>query len=570
MPETTQYLQLAQPHALWMLALAPVLLWLLLRAERKRREAVEAFTSPTLAPRLIGGVWGNHGALRASLLSLALACLAVAAARPRLGMHLERVERKGADILVAVDVSNSMLAQDVEPSRLEAAKREILGLIARLQGDRIGIITFSTQAFLYCPLTADYDAASMFVESIDARMTSGGGTALAAALRESARAFEAGEGDQKVVVLVSDGEDWGQGAREEAKACASKGVRTYAIGIGTETGAPIPLYDRSGQFQDMRREEGKVILSRLRADDLRQVAALGGGRYFEGGAADLGAAAVYDRVAALGASRSGSYTFRTYAERYQWPLGLGLILLLTEFLLAVRGARPHQRQANAGLLAAVSLTFMLCSGFSLFETAASVCRAANRLFTQGKFAEAFGKYARALQLERDDPVLHLNSGDALYRQGRYAEAREEYAKAAAASDPRLASLAHFNAGNASMQEPNAEGAIEEYKNALRCDPSNALAKRNLELARRRKQQQPQQQQQKQQDREDRQDRGQQQQPQQRSSQEQKSEQRPAQTTPMTPEEARALLRQAQYEDAKLRRELARVVPRPTETTGKDW
>jgi len=589
MPETTRYLQLVHPAALWLLALVPVAAWLLHRADRKRREAIAAFSSTALAPRLVQGAWRGGAASRTAASVLALACLALAAAQPKLGRHLEHVERQGADILVAVDTSNSMSAEDAQPSRLEAAKREILGLIARLQGDRIGIITFSSQAFLYCPLTADYDAASMFVESIDTRMVSGGGTALVAALRESARAFEAGEGEAKVVVLISDGEDWGQGAREEARALAGKGIRIYAIGIGTEEGAPMPVRDQSGKLIDMRRENDRVALTRLRADELQQIAAAGGGKYFHGGTADLGAAAVYDRVSAFGSGRSGYYTFKTYAERFQWPLGIALLLMGLESLLALRPTRLARAKASTtGLAALVLLCFLLGSGFSLFQTAASLCRAANRLFQQSKFAEALDRYTRALQLQPDDPLLHLNSGDALYRQGKLAEAREEFAKAAAGGGYRVASVAHFNSGNAFLREQNTDSAIEEYKNALRCDPANALAKRNLELALRMKKQQKkqpsQQQNRKQKPQKQQQNRQQQPTPQpnqkrqnQNAPQPSRDQQQPqpaqprqAQAGPMTPEEARALLRQAQYEDAKLRREIARAVPRATQTTGKDW
>lgn len=570
MPEAARYLQFAHPAALWLLALVPLFAWLLHRADRKKREAVRAFSSPALAPRLRLGVWRDGARTRAAAAVLALACLAVAAAQPKLGQHLERVPRKGADILVAIDTSNSMLAEDAQPSRLEAAKREILGLIARLQGDRIGLITFSTDAFLYCPLTADYDAASLFVESIDQKMISAAGTALAAALRESARAFAAGEGEDKVVVLVSDGEDWGQGAQEAARALAAKGVRLFAIGIGTEEGAPIPMYDGAGKLVGAWKENGKVVVTRRRAEALRQIAAAGGGRYFEGGGADLGAAAVYSRVSALGSNRSGAYSFKTYAERFQWPLGMALLLMGVEFVMALRPARRKRAQAPAaGLAAVVLLCFLMGSGFSIFRTAADLCRSANRLFEQSKFGEAFEKYARALQLQPDDPLLHLNSGDALYRQKNFAEAREEFAKAAAGASPRIGSAAHYNSGNAFLREQNRDSAIEEYKNALRCDPSNALAKRNLEIALKAKQQPPPPKQLKQKPSQQKQPQSQRQKKPQQP-QQQPAQPRPAQATPMTPEEARALLRQAQYEDAKLRREIVRPVPPTREKTGKRW
>jgi tetratricopeptide (TPR) repeat protein len=191
------------------------------------------------------------------------------------------------------------------------------------------------------------------------------------------------------------------------------------------------------------------------------------------------------------------------------------------------------------------------------------------LFEQSKFGEAFEKYARALQLQPDDPLLHLNSGDALYRQKNFAEAREEFAKAAAGASPRIGSAAHYNSGNAFLREQNRDSAIEEYKNALRCDPSNALAKRNLEIALKAKQQPPPPKQLKQKPSQQKQPQSQRQKKPQQP-QQQPAQPRPAQATPMTPEEARALLRQAQYEDAKLRREIVRPVPPTREKTGKQW
>ncbi|MBM3472798.1 MAG: VWA domain-containing protein [Armatimonadetes bacterium] len=561
------YLTLANPSALWLLAALPVLAWLMWRAARKRREAVEAFASPALADRLVVGRLRDGATVRSALLLAALALLALAAARPRLGMKLERLQRKGADILVAIDTSDSMLAQDATPSRLEAAKREILGLIARLQGDRIGIITFSTQAFLYCPLTIDYDAATMFVESIDASITSGAGTALSAAVREADRAFSAGEGGDKVVVLVSDGEDWGQGAREAAQTLRNKGIRLYAVGVGTEEGAPVPTYDGQRKVTGTRRYEGKVVVSRLHAKELAELATAGGGTYFQGGTADHGAAAVYSRLGALQSGRAGQYTFRTYAERFQWPLGLAVLLLAGEFLMRVRPRRwPKVNFRPGGLAVLVFLCFFLTSGFSLFETPSLLCKAANRLFTEGKFGDALQRYMRALDLDPDNPVLRFNSGDALYRQQQFDKAREAFAKAGAASELGLAGRAHYNIGNSYLQEKKLDEAIEEYRNALRCDPGDALAKRNLEIAQKMKQQQQKQQPQQQQS---------QQQPQPKSSQQQQQQRpqerkQPAQSVPMTPEEARALLRQANYEDAQLRRQLARVVPPAPEMMGKDW
>ncbi len=589
MAESTRYLQLASPSALWLLLLAAALAWLLWRSVRKRREALTHFSSEALASRLVvSPLWANDG-LRAACLVASVALLAVAVARPKLGTRLERVQRTGADIVVAIDTSDSMLAEDAQPSRLEAAKREVLGLIARLQGDRVGIVTFSSQAFLYCPLTTDYDAAAMFLDSIDAEVTSGAGTALREAIAASMRAFEAGEGQEKAMVLVSDGEDWGEGALAAARTARAEGTKIHAIGIGTEEGAPIPQTDEKGARAGVRREGDKVVVTRLDERQLRQITAAGGGKYVRGGTADYGAAAVYQQVAAAESTRAGYYTFKAYAERFQWPLGGALLLLGLEFVMRMWPLKRQPRRTAAAGLAAVALVCVLtASGFSLLETAAALCRSANELFEQGRFAEALERYTRALGLDPDNPILHFNSGDALYRKGDFAKAREHFAEAASGAPPDLAGTAHYNAGNSYLREGDTDAAIEEYKNALRCNPHDRLAKRNLELAQKMKQQQQQDDQQdQQQDRQqddseegrDQQDKQEQSDDRQQDKQkpqpqrgDEEEDQRPqnAQAMPMTPEEARALLRQAEYEDAQLRKEVVRLMPQPTETTGKDW
>ncbi len=589
MLEGTDYLQFAAPAALWLLALAPVLAWACWRAAKKKREATEAFTSVALAKRLVLGNYRGGYSVRAALLVAALALLVVALGRPRLGSKLERVERKGADILVAIDTSDSMLAQDALPSRLEAAKREVGGLITRLQGDRIGILTFSSEAFLYCPLTADYDAAAMFLGSIDAGITSGAGTALAEALHEGERAFEAGDGYEKAIILVSDGEDWGKGAREAAQALAAKGVKIHAVGVGSDEGAPIPVLDESGNVTDNRRDEGKIVVTRLDEEKLQEIAAAGGGKYYRGGASDLGVAAAYAQIASGETRRAGMHVFRTYAERFQWPLAGALLLIIMEFILRVL---PRRRRARAGLATMALLCFLTMSGFSFFETAAALCKRANDYFQDGKFEEAFQRYARALELDSDNPILQFNSGDALYKQEKYAEARDAYGKVGSKVGKVLSGSARFNMGNAYLRESKLDDAIEEYKKALRINPGDELAKRNLEIAQRMKEEQPEddqdQDQGDEQDENDEQDEQDEQNPEdeqppedeqdqsgedeegEQPQEQQEPEEQPADAAPMTPEEARALLRQAEYEDAQMQREIVRAMPKPRNSTGKDW
>ncbi|HQJ09108.1 MAG TPA: VWA domain-containing protein [Deltaproteobacteria bacterium] len=236
----------ARPWMLGFLAVVPVICLVLIIQARIRRRTLERFAQADLLERLTGKASGGRSFLKAVLYVLSVSCAIVALAGPRWGSHYEKVRHKGVDIMVAVDTSASMLAQDVSPNRLERAKREVIDLLRVLKGDRLGLTAFSGTAFVECPLTLDYAAVEMFLGELNTDLIPVKGTDLGAGIDTSCRAFDFASSTDKVIILITDGEDnEGRGVEAAAKA-ASKGVKIYVFGIGSGQGAPVPASSPGG------------------------------------------------------------------------------------------------------------------------------------------------------------------------------------------------------------------------------------------------------------------------------------------------------------------------------------
>jgi len=269
------------------------------------------------------------------LLGLGLACIALA--RLQFGTHLEKLKREGIDIMVAVDLSNSMLARDMKPNRLEKAKQEIRGIINRLAGDRIGLVAFAGEAFVQCPLTLDYAAARMLLSVMDQNTVSVQGTSLESAIIAARRAYTQLEKKHKVLLLLTDGEDH-EGRAVEAAADARKdGIKIYTVGIGSAIGEPIPVVDRRGQQVGFKKDrEGEVIVSRLDEATLQKIALETGGKYYHATAGELELDRIFEEISSMEKKELEGTLVTRYDDRYQWPLLLAIILVAAEFFLSER------------------------------------------------------------------------------------------------------------------------------------------------------------------------------------------------------------------------------------------
>lgn len=335
--------QLARPDRWPLLALVAGAALLLLRARIQRRRALAALASDArLLARIAPGVRPGAGRLQAIAAAAGLGLLALALLQPQVGHRNEKVERRGIDLVVAIDASRSMLARDVLPSRLERARLELGALIDGLQGDRVGLVVFAGQAFVQCPLTGDYDAAKLFLRAIDPDAMPTQGTAIADALRAAAHMLRAADrgAKSKAVLLLSDGEDHQGDVEAAARALRDEGVRVFALGVGSREGSPVPIPDgRGGVRSYLRDRRGNPVVSRLEEGQLRSIAEITGGAYVAARGGDLGMGEIRAALDRLEKSALESHLAVRWAEAWHW-LGLpGFALLLLGALWPEGGRR---------------------------------------------------------------------------------------------------------------------------------------------------------------------------------------------------------------------------------------
>jgi Ca-activated chloride channel family protein len=332
-------MQFGNPTSFWLLLLMPGLTVFLVWAFRARRQALERFASRPLLQRLGDSVRPVARRWKAALIVAAVTLVALALTQPRWGFEWREVKHKGVDVFVLLDVSKSMLAEDVRPNRLTQAKYAVQDLLEKIRGDRIGLVAFAGTAFVQCPLTVDYEAFRLTLKDADPRIIPRGGTAIGAAIRTALKGFEAGEGRDRAIVLITDGEETESDAPAAADEVAKAGVRIFAIGVGTAEGELIPVREAGQPMEFLKDNEGKVVKSRLDEATLQQLALKTGGIYVRSAAGDFGMDAIYDKgIAQLKRKEYEARLQKQYFERFQWPLGLAFALLVVEAFVSDRRA----------------------------------------------------------------------------------------------------------------------------------------------------------------------------------------------------------------------------------------
>lgn len=323
-----EYLRWGNPGALRLLALIPLLVGLLWYAARARRRALEAIASPLALSRIVAGRIARRRRSQSVLITTAIVLVVVAAARPQVGARIERVQRRGNDVIFAVDTSQSMLARDVKPDRLSAARDAVAALIGRMDGDRVGIVAFAGEGFLYCPLTIDYGAALMFLDAMDTSVVGDPGTGLASAIEAARQGFRGAEHTFRHLVILSDGEDHQGGAVAAARKAHAEGLTIHVVGVGGTAGEPIPVLDSEGRVTGHKRDAaGEVVLSRLNEQVLREVAKAGGGVYVSASGGAIPVERIFVELTRQEGRLVGTYQFTEYQERFQVPLGIAIVLL---------------------------------------------------------------------------------------------------------------------------------------------------------------------------------------------------------------------------------------------------
>ncbi|MCP4112154.1 MAG: VWA domain-containing protein [Desulfobacteraceae bacterium] len=299
---------------------------------KKRRNILSRFASVKGLQTIAPGIFSNRRWVKAGLILCVLLFLALALSGPQYGYNWQEVERKGIDIIIALDCSKSMLAADIKPTRLDRAKREVYDLLTMLQGDRIGLVAFAGTAFLQCPLTMDYEAFNIFLNTLTPDFLPVGGTDITGAVSESVSGFDKKSNSEKAVILITDGENTGEGDPEEAARDAEKaGVKIFCIGVGSEDGVPVPNSE-GGLKKD---KSGQIVLTKLDEDTLKKMSVLTGGTYVRSVAGDMDLDAVYTNEIR---GKMENATLRSgrrqiWEDRYQWLLALAIIALTAELFL---------------------------------------------------------------------------------------------------------------------------------------------------------------------------------------------------------------------------------------------
>jgi Ca-activated chloride channel family protein len=329
------------PLWLWALTLLPVLVFLMVQASAARRRALEAFAEVELVLRLTGSVNRVVRRWKAVLQVLAVGLLAIALARPQFGSRVETVRSSGQDIVVAIDLSQSMLAEDVSPNRLERARLAVYRLMEGLSGDRIGLVAFAADAFVQSPLTLDYRAAGMFLNAMTPDLMPIQGTDLGAAVRTSLEALDKGARESRVLILVTDAEDHEDDFGELL--LELRDVEVYIVVIGTNEGAPIPVYDDQGVPQGfLRDEDGSVVTTRVGEGALQRLADQAEATIVRASADGTALDQLVDRIASGEGEEFEAREVTRFEEQYQLFLALALLLLLAEALLSDRRSEEHE------------------------------------------------------------------------------------------------------------------------------------------------------------------------------------------------------------------------------------
>jgi Ca-activated chloride channel homolog len=506
-------MRFAQPQFLWiLLAAMPALAGLFYWSWRVKQKLIRQFIQSRLLADLLVGVSPRRQTLRLALLAAALAGVLLALARPQWGFAWEEAKQKGLDIIVAVDTSRSMLAQDVAPNRLEKAKLAAFDLMKLARNDRLGLVAFAGTAFLQSPLTLDDQAFRQGVEALNVGIIPQGGTALSAAIRASLAAFEKNEDNHKVLVLFTDGEDHDADTETlaAAKEAADAGMHIFTIGVGTPAGELLRVKDDQGNFSFIKDEDGNVVKSRLNEKLLRQIATEANGFYLPLQGADP-MATLYERgLAPLPKSEATTRLTRVYRERYHWFLAFAVVCLLMEFLLP-ESPRSRRKEGipsparTALQQAATAFCFLLMA-----LTGQASPSGAFRDYQSGDFKEAFDEYNRLSQQNTNDYRLHYDAGAAAYRAKQLEKAEKQFNATLASPEvaPDLLTQEHtyYNLGNTEyhlgepLPEPDKKEerwkqAIDSYTQALRLNTNDLDAKNNLAYVKQRLEELKQQQQQ---------------------------------------------------------------------------
>jgi len=335
--------RLGHPENFWFLLGVPILIGLYFGYRWMIKRNLTRFGAPELMKQLTTNFSISRTNWKFILVVFIYIFLVLALVDPQFGSKIEKVQRKGIELVIALDVSNSMLAEDIQPNRLSRAKRAISKLVGRLENDRIGLLVFAGEAYVQVPVTNDFSAAKMFLSTISTDIVPVQGTSIDAALELAMRSFTPESELEKAVIIITDGENHEASAVELAQEASEKGITVHTLGMGSPEGAPIPIRKVNGQPIFQKDENGKIVVTKLNQKILQEVAAAGGGEYVLANNTTVGLNTLFDHINSMEKKEIESRIYSDYQHQFQYPLGIAILLLIFEILLGNRKSRWADR-----------------------------------------------------------------------------------------------------------------------------------------------------------------------------------------------------------------------------------
>ncbi|GHU57576.1 hypothetical protein FACS189411_11510 [Bacteroidia bacterium] len=472
----------ANPDYLYLLFVLPVLIGFYIYENIRKKKALKKFGNPELLAELMPDVSYKRQHWKFWLLFGAIGVAIFVIAGPQFGSKIETVKRQGVEIMVCLDVSNSMLAEDMTPNRLEKAKQMLSRLTDGFENDKVGLIVFAGDAFTQLPITSDYISAKMFLSSINPSMVSTQGTAIGAAINLAMRSFTPDEAADKTIILITDGENHEDDAIGAAKNAAEKEIHVNIVGMGQPNGSPIPI----GNNNFMKDREGNVVITKLNEQMCQEIAAAGQGIYVRADNTNSALRTLQGEIDKMTKSEVSTKVYSEYDEQFQTLAWIALFLLVIEFLTLDRKSRIFRK------VKLFSFLLIFCTGVTFAQKAERTnVREGNKLYRQEKFTESEIAFRKSLEVNPRSIEGTFNLGDALYKQEKFPEAAEQYQLLAGqtqklisdnpANADRMAQVFH-NLGNIGMKNKEYAKSIEAYKQSLRLNPRNDETRYNLALA----------------------------------------------------------------------------------------
>jgi Ca-activated chloride channel family protein len=564
----------SNPEYLYLLIVLPVLVLLYLVVDLRQRKRLKTFGDPALMALLMPDVSVRRPRLKFFLQLTAMTICIVMIAGPEFGSKLEKSKRQGAELMIALDVSNSMMAQDIQPNRLAKAKQILSKLVDKLKDDKIGLVVFAGDAFTQLPITSDYVSAKMFMNTISPELVPTQGTSIGEAIDLCMKSFPPKGEAERAIIVITDGENFEDDATQAAKEAQKEGVKIHVVGLGLEQGSPIPMPNSSDFRKD---KEGNVVITKLNEKMCQDIAAAGNGIYVRSDNSNAALKILEAQLDKMTKSNLESAVYSEYDEQFGGLAWIVLVLLVMDMFIM---QRKNKRLRNVRLFTML-LLLTVAGSVSAQKAERSDIRKGNAQYERKKFTEAEIQYRKALEVNPKSKEGAYNLGNALFRQKKTKEALEQYQIALnVQNDPLKKSQIFHNAGNVFMENKEYDKAVDAYKNSLIINPSDNETRYNLAMAqallKKQQQQQKQDKDKKKDQKDDQKDKQQQQQKQddqeKKQNQNKKQEQQQQQQEQVSKEKARQLLDALSQDEKDTQEKVKKLQMQQSKSrkTDKDW